>query len=71
MVDVREIDQLVRRLKGPGMVNRVLQNICAAEGLSKHGVKAELQARIIARKSISSLNLVVLGEASTNNNNSP
>jgi hypothetical protein len=35
-----------RLLKAPGMVNRVLQQICSAEGLNKNGVKADLQFRI-------------------------
>jgi E3 SUMO-protein ligase PIAS1 len=39
-----------RALKGPGMVNKILQQICSNEGLNKNGVKAELQARIIERK---------------------
>jgi hypothetical protein len=29
------------------MVNRILQQICAGEGLTKYGVKAELQQKII------------------------
>lgn len=44
-------DPIIRRLKGSsGLVNRLLQQILQAEGLPKHGVKAELQDRIVERK---------------------
>ena len=52
MVGSSEVDQLVRRLKASGMVNRILQSICVAEGINKNGVKADLQARIIESKSM-------------------
>lgn len=42
-----EVDATVRKVKGTGMVNRILQQICAGEGLTKYGVKAELQQKII------------------------
>lgn len=44
-----DVEPLVRRVKAPGMVNKLLQNICVAEGLNKTGVKAELQSRLIER----------------------
>ncbi|KAG0648284.1 E3 SUMO-transferase plil [Hyphodiscus hymeniophilus] len=47
MVGSQEVDQLVRRVKGAGMVNKILHGICQAEGMSKVGVKADLQTRII------------------------
>merc|ERR1712093_964808 len=40
-------EPLCRVVKGGGFLNRTLQNICIGEGLSKLGVKAELQQRII------------------------
>lgn len=40
-------EPLVRQLRHGGYLNRLLQNICAGEGLSKLGVKADLQNRII------------------------
>ncbi|RDW70313.1 hypothetical protein BP5796_08710 [Coleophoma crateriformis] len=43
-------DPIIRRLRGSGgLVNRLLQQILQAEGLPKHGVKAELQDRIAER----------------------
>lgn len=54
MVGYQDVDPLVRRVKSSGMVNRLLQNICMAEGISKAGVKAELQSRLIESRSISS-----------------
>jgi E3 SUMO-protein ligase PIAS1 len=42
-----DVDATVRKVKGTGMVNRILQQICAGEGLTKYGVKAELQQKII------------------------
>ncbi len=42
-----DVDPLIRKVKGGGMVNRILQQICGGEGLNKYGVKAELQQRII------------------------
>lgn len=41
-------DPTIRLLRGPGgMVNKSLQAILVAEGLPKHGVKTELQTRLI------------------------
>ncbi|KUJ20160.1 uncharacterized protein LY89DRAFT_612304 [Mollisia scopiformis] len=40
---------LIRSTKTPTLLNKHLQSICAFEGLSKIGVKAELQNRIIER----------------------
>ncbi|KAK0100982.1 SUMO ligase siz1 [Cadophora gregata f. sp. sojae] len=42
-------EPLCRIVKGGGFLNRTLQTICGGEGLSKLGVKAELQQRIIDR----------------------
>jgi E3 SUMO-protein ligase PIAS1 len=42
-----EVDATIRKVKGTGMVNRILQMICQGEGLTKYGVKAELQQKII------------------------
>ncbi|CZT05813.1 related to E3 SUMO-protein ligase pli1 [Rhynchosporium agropyri] len=42
-----DVEPLVRQVKYGGYVNKLLQNICASEGLSKLGVKADLQQRII------------------------
>ncbi|KAL2067874.1 hypothetical protein VTL71DRAFT_15972 [Oculimacula yallundae] len=44
-----DVEPLVRQVKYGGYVNKLLQNICAGEGLSKLGVKADLQQRIIDR----------------------
>ncbi|KAH7321470.1 PINIT domain-containing protein [Rhexocercosporidium sp. MPI-PUGE-AT-0058] len=44
-----DVEPLVRQLKHGGYLNRLLQNICAGEGISKLGVKADLQNRIIDR----------------------
>jgi hypothetical protein len=56
-----EVDPLVRRLKSAGMINKFLQNICIAEGVSKAGVKAELQSRLIESTFISNLSSFLLG----------
>ena len=40
-------EPLCRKVKGGGFLNKTLQTICTGEGLSKLGVKAELQQRII------------------------
>ncbi len=40
-------EPLIRSTKTSGLLNKQLQQICAYEGLSKIGVKAELQNRII------------------------
>ena len=50
MVGSLDPDPLVRRVKSAGMINKLLQNICIAEGISKAGVKAELQSRLIESK---------------------
>lgn len=42
-----ELDATIRKVKGAGMVNRILQQICKGEGLTIYGVKAELQQKII------------------------
>jgi E3 SUMO-protein ligase PIAS1 len=42
-----DVEATVRKVKGTGMVNRILQLICVGEGLTKYGVKAELQQKII------------------------
>lgn len=42
-----EVDATIRKVKGTGMVNKILQMICHGEGLTKYGVKAELQQKII------------------------
>jgi E3 SUMO-protein ligase PIAS1 len=47
-----DVDPLIRKVKGGGMVNRILQQICGGEGLNKYGVKAELQQRIIDSESV-------------------
>lgn len=64
MVGYQEVETLVRKVKGHGMLNKVLQQICAAENLSQRGVKAELQSRIIESRSFSSFYLAILVEAS-------
>jgi hypothetical protein len=46
-ISAYEVDATVRKVKGTGMVNRILQLICTGEGLTKYGVKAELQQKII------------------------
>ena len=53
MVDHHQVDALVRKVKGHGMLNKVLQQICAAESMPIRGVKAELQQRIIDSRSLS------------------
>ena len=53
MVGSLDPDPLVRRVKSSGMINKLLQNICTAEGISKAGVKAELQSRLIESRSFS------------------
>ncbi|KAJ5033460.1 uncharacterized protein L3040_008575 [Drepanopeziza brunnea f. sp. 'multigermtubi'] len=40
-------EPLIRQVRLGGYVNRLLQSICGVEGISKVGVKAELQNRII------------------------
>lgn len=42
-------DPTIRRLKGNGIVNKILQLMLVHEGLSKYGVKAELQDRLVGR----------------------
>ena len=42
-----ELDATIRKVKGTGMVNKLLQLICVGEGLNKYGVKADLQQKII------------------------
>jgi hypothetical protein len=42
-----ELDATIRKVKGAGMVNKILQQICKGEGLTIYGVKAELQQKII------------------------
>jgi hypothetical protein len=42
-----ELDASIRKVKGAGMINRILQQICKSEGLPIYGVKAELQGKII------------------------
>jgi hypothetical protein len=59
MVGYLDVDPLVRRVKSSGMINKLLQNICTAEGISKAGVKAELQARLIESRPFSNF-LVIL-----------
>lgn len=51
-----EVEATIRKVKGTGMVNKILQQICVGEGLAKNGVKAELQQKIID----SELSLVVI-----------
>ncbi|KAE9374368.1 MIZ zinc finger protein [Stipitochalara longipes BDJ] len=46
-ISAYELDATVRKVKGTGMVNRLLQLICVGEGLPKYGVKADLQQKII------------------------
>ena len=46
-ISAYELDATVRKVKGIGMVNKLLQLICVGEGLPKYGVKAELQQKII------------------------
>lgn len=54
-------EPLIRSTKTLGLLNKQLQSICAFEGLSKIGVKAELQNRIIESMPIcSALSLLVL-----------
>lgn len=48
-------EPLVRTVKDGGMLNKTLVLICAADGLSKAGVKLELQTRIIDRGFLSLL----------------
>lgn len=43
---VLDREKLSRSVNSRGTINRVLQDICLAEGLSKAGVKSDLQARI-------------------------
>jgi hypothetical protein len=45
-------DILIRQIKNGGYVNKLLQHICQAEGISASGVKAQLQNRIVDSKSI-------------------
>lgn len=45
-----DAEPLIRMVKSGGYVNRLLQQICTGEGVSKLGVKAELQNRIIESK---------------------
>ena len=45
-------EPVARMVKSPGMINRILQQICVAEGMNKAGVKAELQSRIVDSRSI-------------------
>lgn len=40
-------DMLIRRVKSTGLLNKHLQSICGFERLTKIGVKADLQTRII------------------------
>jgi E3 SUMO-protein ligase PIAS1 len=42
-----DVEATIRKVKGTGMVNKILQLICVGEGLTKYGVKAELQQKII------------------------
>lgn len=44
-----DADALIRYVKDGGHLNKTLSAICAAEGLSKNGVKSELQGRIIEK----------------------
>jgi E3 SUMO-protein ligase PIAS1 len=53
-ISAYEVDATVRKVKGTGMVNRILQLICTGEGLTKYGVKAELQQKIIDSESVPS-----------------
>ena len=46
-IEPYEVAALERQVKASGMINRVLVQICANEGLSKSGIKADLQQRII------------------------
>jgi hypothetical protein len=46
-ISAYELDATVRKVKGTGMVNKLLQLICVGEGLPKYGVKADLQQKII------------------------
>ena len=39
-----------KRLRGNGIVNKVLQQICQHEGLEKNGVKSAMQTRILESK---------------------
>ncbi|KAE8450116.1 hypothetical protein EG329_006897 [Mollisiaceae sp. DMI_Dod_QoI] len=54
-------EPLIRSTKTSGLLNKQLQQICAYEGLSKIGVKAELQNRIIERIRMYSVNNNVQG----------
>ena len=42
-----DVEATIRKVKGTGMVNKILQLICVGEGLTKYGVKADLQQKII------------------------
>ena len=46
-INAYELEATVRKVKGTGMVNKLLQQICVGEGLPKYGVKADLQQKII------------------------
>ncbi len=48
----REVDELIRQVRGNSLYNRQLSSICQVNGLKSTGVKAELQSRIIDRKFI-------------------
>jgi E3 SUMO-protein ligase PIAS1 len=52
MVGYLDPEPVARMVKSPGMINKILQQICVAEGMNKAGVKAELQSRIIESRSI-------------------
>jgi E3 SUMO-protein ligase PIAS1 len=45
-----EVDSLIRIVQIPSVSKAILQSICAVNGLSKYGNKADLQKRIINRK---------------------
>lgn len=47
-------EPLIRMIKNTGMINKALKQICISEGLSKVGVKAELQNRLVESESICS-----------------
>lgn len=49
-IDKREMDDLLRRVRGPQLYNRQLSSICQVNGLKSTGVKADLQRRITDRK---------------------
>lgn len=44
-------EPVIRLVKNNGLINRVLSQICQHENLKASGVKADLQQRIIDRKS--------------------